>query len=268
MENNSFETLSTLQTGSGAYEIYRLDRLEGLDGARLERIPFSIRILLENALRQNAAGRAARQDVLNLAFWQPQQENRPIFPFYPGRVIMQDFTGLPVLVDLAAVRSAMAKMGGDPRRVNPVIPVDVVIDHSVQVDYYGTPEALRLNAEMEFKRNRERYEMLHWGQKAFQNFRVVPPATGIVHQVNLEYLAQLVLTRSQDGRTVAFPDTLVGTDSHTTMINGLGVAGWGVGGIEAVAAMLGQPLEMPLPDVIGFELTGVLPEGVDRKSVV
>ncbi len=262
MEAKSFDTHSTLQTEFGAYDIYSLTRLEEAGKTQLDRLPFSIRILLENALRHHADGGATELDVQNLANWPAQEEHRPIIPFYPGRVVMQDFTGLPVLVDLAATRSAIARVGGNPEKVNPVIPVDVVIDHSVQVDFYGTPEAFQLNADIEFKRNRERYEMLHWGQKAFQNFRVIPPATGIVHQVNLEYLAQVVLTREIDGQKVAFPDTLVGTDSHTTMINGLGVVGWGVGGIEAIAAMLGQPLEMLIPDVIGFELRGALSEGV------
>ncbi len=262
MENSHFNIRSTLQTSSGIYEIFSLTQLEDSGETELDRLPFSIRILLENALRHFADGGATERDVRNLARWKAGQEHRPIIPFFPGRVVMQDFTGLPVLVDLAATRSALAKLKGDPNKVNPVIPVDVVIDHSVQVDYYGTPEAFQRNAEIEFKRNRERYEMLHWGQKAFQNFRVVPPATGIVHQVNLEYLAKVVLTHEEDGRKVAYPDTLVGTNSHTTMINGLGVVGWGVGGIEAIAAMLGQPLEMLVPDVIGFELHNRLSEGV------
>ncbi len=262
MEKPIVDTHSSLQTSSGTYEIFSLPRLEEAGQTQLDRLPFSIRVLLENALRHFAAGEATEMDVRNLARWQARQEHRPIIPFFPGRVVMQDFTGLPVLVDLAATRSALAKIGGDPNKVNPVVPVDVVIDHSVQVDYYGTPEAFQRNAEIEFKRNRERYEMLHWGQKAFRNFRVVPPATGIVHQVNLEYLAKVVLTSEEDGHKTAFPDTLVGTNSHTTMINGLGVVGWGVGGIEAIAAMLGQPLEMLVPDVIGFELHGKLPEGV------
>ncbi len=262
MEAKQFDTQSTIQTSSGSYEIFSLARLEEAGETHLDRLPFSIRVLLENALRNFETGGASEVDVRNLASWPVQQEHRPIIPFYPGRVVMQDFTGLPVLVDLAATRSAIAKMGGDPNKINPVVPVDVVIDHSVQVDYYGTPEALQLNAEIEFKRNHERYEMLHWGQKAFQNFSVVPPATGIVHQVNLEFLSKVVLTREENGRKIAIPDTLVGTDSHTTMVNGLGVAGWGVGGIEAIAGMLGQPLEMLVPDVVGFELRGALPEGV------
>jgi aconitate hydratase len=237
--------------------IIRCRRSKKLAIRDLDRLPFSIRILLELVLSHYLEGKAKAHDVLNLAKWQAQQDPRPVMPFYPGRVLMQDFSGLPVLVDLAAVRSAMARLGGYPQRVNPVIPVDVVIDHSVQVDFFGSPDALERNAAIEFTRNRERYEMLHWGQKAFKNFRVVPPSTGIVHQVNLEYpFTQVVLTSEENGERIAFPDTLVGTDSHTTMINGLGVAGWGVGGIEAVAAMLGEPIEMLVPDVIGVKLSG------------
>jgi aconitate hydratase len=259
----SFEHVRAyLETSTGRYLYYSLAALERAGYTKIDRLPFSIRILLELVLRHHLAGKAKAEDVYNLANWQPQQDARPVMPFYPGRVLMQDFSGLPVLVDLAAVRSAMARMGGKPQRVNPVIPVDVVIDHSVQVDFFGTPDALERNAEIEFNRNRERYEMLHWGQKAFDNFRVVPPSTGIVHQVNLEYLADVVLTIEENGELIAFPDTLVGTDSHTTMINGLGVAGWGVGGIEAIAAMLGEPIEMLVPDVIGVKLIGALPEGV------
>ena len=211
--------------------------------------------------------RSAQQDVVNLAAWKPQAENRPSLPYRPARVIMQDFTGVPAVVDLAAMRDAVGRLGGDPRRINPLVPVDLVIDHSVQVDFFASPDALTRNAELEFQRNRERYEFLHWGQQAFKNFRVVPPATGIVHQVNLEYLADVVLAREEDGDSVAYPDTLVGTDSHTTMINGLGVVGWGVGGIEAEAAMLGQPVDMVTPDVIGFKLLGELSEGVTATDL-
>ena len=185
----------------------------------------------------------------------------------PARVLLQDFTGVPAVVDLAAMRSALSRLGGDPKKINPMVPVDLVIDHSVQVDFFASPDALQRNAEIEFQRNRERYEFLHWGQQAFDNFRVVPPSTGIVHQVNLEYLAQVVVTAQDDDDLVAFPDTLVGTDSHTTMINGLGVAGWGVGGIEAEAAMLGQPLDMLTPDVIGFRLVGDLREGITATDL-
>ncbi len=205
-----------------------------------------------------------RQDVINLAGWQPQAADRPGLPFKPARVVMQDFTGVPAVVDLSAMRSAVARLGRDPKIINPLVPVDLVIDHSVQVDFFATPDALNRNADLEFQRNRERYEFLHWGQKAFDNFRVVPPATGIVHQVNLEYLAQVVMSEKSEqagGLPLAYPDTLVGTDSHTTMINGLGVLGWGVGGIEAEAAMLGQPIDMVTPDVIGFRLYGELRRG-------
>ncbi|HEX9680865.1 MAG TPA: aconitate hydratase AcnA, partial [Anaerolineales bacterium] len=214
-------------------------------------------------------GRAIRQeDVVALAGWKPQATSRPEVPFLPARVLMQDFTGVPAIVDLAAMRAALARLGGDPKRINPRIPVDLVIDHSVQVDFFASTEAVRRNAEMEFQRNRERYEFLRWGKAAFDNFQVVPPATGIVHQVNLEYLAQVVTRRTADGVTTAFPDTLVGTDSHTPMINGLGVLGWGVGGIEAEAAMLGQPLVMVAPEVVGFRLHGRLPEGTTATDLV
>ena len=209
-----------------------------------------------------------RADVERLAAWNAAAPVEVELPFMPARVILQDFTGVPAVVDLASMRGAVKRLGGDPRRINPLVPVDLVVDHSVQVDAFGSREALGINAAIEFERNRERYEFLRWGQKAFRNFRVVPPATGIVHQVNLEYLAQGVMTAREDGRTVAFPDTLVGTDSHTTMINGLGVLGWGVGGIEAEAAMLGQPLYMLTPQVVGFKLTGRLREGVTATDLV
>jgi aconitate hydratase len=262
MNKDDFHALDTLHTASGEYSIYRLDRLEAAGIGKISRLPFSIRILLEGVLRNYLSGKeAGRQDVINLAAWKPVEE-RKVMPFFPGRVIMQDFTGVPVVNDLAAMRSAMQRLGGDPGRVNPVVPVDLVIDHSVQVDYYARLDAFQRNAELEFKRNRERYELLHWAQKSFQNLTVVPPATGIVHQVNLEHISKVVLTREENGKTVAYPDTLVGTDSHTTMINGLGVVGWGVGGIEATAAMLGQPIDMLIPNVIGFKLYGKLQEGV------
>jgi aconitate hydratase len=262
MAADFFNAKDTLKTKHGEYVIYRLEKLEADGHTKLTRLPFSIRILLEAVLRQCDEHAITQQDVLNLAGWQPSVAERVAMPFKPGRVIMQDFTGVPSIVDLAAMRSAMARLGGDPQAINPVVPVDLVIDHSVQVDFFASPDALQRNAEIEFQRNRERYEFLHWGQKAFANFRVVPPATGIVHQVNLEYLAKVVLTREEDGELLAFPDTLVGTDSHTTMINGLGVVGWGVGGIEAEAAMLGQPIDMLTPDVVGFKLYGKLQEGV------
>ncbi|MCX8025798.1 MAG: aconitase family protein, partial [Thermanaerothrix sp.] len=253
---------ATLTIGEQTYRYYPLTALPGLTPERLAQLPFVMRIFLEGVARHVAQGRADPQDLAHLIAWQPQAEQRPSMPFFPGRVVMQDFTGVPVLNDLAGMRAAVARRGGDPASVNPRVPVDLVIDHSVQVDYYGSPDAFRLNAELEFERNRERYEFLHWCQRAFKNLRIVPPASGIVHQVNLEYLAQGVLTaEGEDGLALAYPDTLVGTDSHTTMINGLGVVGWGVGGIEAIAAMLGEPIEIVIPDVIGFRLSGHLPEG-------
>jgi aconitate hydratase len=261
MIHDSFNVRTTLRTAGGTFFIYSLPRLQVHGHVELDRLPYAIRILLEGALRQIDLRTIKPQDVLNLADWQPHAENRLAMPFKPGRVLMQDLTGVPAIVDLAAMRSTIARLGGDPTRINPLIPVDMVIDHSIQVDHYGSPEALQRNAEIEFLRNRERYEFLHWGQRAFDNFRVVPPATGIVHQINLEFLGEVVLTREVEGDTIAFPDTLVGTDSHTTMINGLGVLGWGVGGIEAEAAMLGQTLDMLTPDVIGVRLTGELPGG-------
>ena len=223
--------------------------------------------MLEAALRQCNDKEIKQQDVKNIAAWSPKGA-RPGIPFLPGRVVMQDFTGVPAVVDLAAMRAAVARLGGDPKKINPLVPVDLIIDHSVQVDFFATADALNRNTEIEFQRNRERYEFLKWGQKAFTNFRVVPPMTGIVHQVNLENLAEVVMTKSDASQSILFPDTLVGTDSHTTMINGLGVVGWGVGGIEAEAVMLGQPMDMLLPDVIGFKLHGKLKDGVTATDLV
>ena len=270
MKTDTFAARDTLVTSHGRYTIYRLDRLEKAGLTRLSHLPFSIRIMLESLLRQCNDKEITRQDVINLAAWVPRQVERPALPYKPARVIMQDFTGVPAVVDLAVMRSAIARLGGNPRKINPLVPVDLVIDHSVQVDFFASPDALMRNAELEFQRNRERYEFLRWGQKAFSNFRVVPPATGIVHQVNLEYLAQVVMAdKPQDEQQpVAYPDTLVGTDSHTTMVNGLGVVGWGVGGIEAEAAILGQPIDMLIPDVIGFKLYGELQEGVTATDLV
>jgi len=256
-----------LKTSQAEYVIYRLERLEEDGLVELSRLPFSIRVMLESVLRQCDEVEISRQDVINLAGWAPRAEQRPGLPFRPARVVMQDFTGVPAVVDLAAMRSAIARLGGDPGKINPLVPVDLVIDHSVQVDFFASPDALRRNADLEFQRNRERYEFLNWGKRAFDNFRVVPPATGIVHQVNLEYLASVVQTMEVDGQLYAFPDTLVGTDSHTTMINGLGVVGWGVGGIEAEAAILGQPIDMVTPDVIGFKFYGELREGVTATDL-
>lgn len=267
MSVNYFNSRNELETKYGKYIYYRLENLEKQGLTRLDRLPISIRIMLESLLRQCNEKEITQMDVINLARWKPKMDMRASLPFKPARVLMQDFTGVPAVVDLAAMRSAVARLGGDPRKINPLIPVDLVIDHSVQVDFFASPDALRRNAEIEFQRNRERYEFLHWGQKAFENFRVVPPATGIVHQVNLEYLAQVVITRESEGEKLAFPDTLVGTDSHTTMINGLGVVGWGVGGIEAEAAMLGQPVDLLIPEVVGFKLYGELREGVTATDL-
>jgi aconitate hydratase len=267
MPQDFFNTRDRLRTSHGDYVIYRLSRLEDQGLTKIDKLPFSMRIMLESVLRNCNEIEITRQDVINTAAWQPKMARPTNLPYRPARVLMQDFTGVPAVVDLAAMRAAISRLGGDPRKINPLVPVDLVIDHSVQVDFFAIPEALKLNAEREFERNRERYEFLHWGQRAFDNFQVVPPATGIVHQVNLEYLAQVVLAREEDGEMVAFPDTLVGTDSHTTMINGLGVVGWGVGGIEAEAAMLGQPVDMLAPEVIGFKLVGSLREGVTATDL-
>ena len=260
-----FGARDTFDTGNGEAVIYRISALK--EHADVDRLPFSIKVMLEQALRQVDDFEVKKEDVINIASWKGDPDEQEI-PFKPARVILQDFTGVPSVVDLAALRSAMAELGGDPERINPMVPVDLVIDHSVQVDLYGSKMALFYNAEREFERNRERYEFLRWGKKAFDNFTVVPPATGIVHQVNLEYLGQVVQLRTQNGQLVAFPDSLVGTDSHTTMINGLGILGWGVGGIEAEAAMLGQPIYMLLPKVTGFKLTGQLPEGATATDLV
>ena len=267
--NDLFKSRDVLKVGNREYVIFRLDALEKAGLTKLNKLPYSIRVVLEAALRQCNDREIAQNDVKNIAAWTPKGA-RPGIPFLPARVLMQDFTGVPAVVDLAAMRDAMARLGGDPKKINPLVPVDLVIDHSIQVDFFATPDALNRNTEIEFQRNRERYEFLKWGQKAFRNFRVVPPMTGIVHQVNLEHLAQVVMTKQEPGSSevVAFPDTLVGTDSHTTMVNGLGVVGWGVGGIEAEAVMLGQPMDMLLPDVIGVKLTGKLKEGITATDLV
>jgi aconitate hydratase A / 2-methylisocitrate dehydratase len=269
MRTDAFGARATFDTGHGAATLYRLSVLKDAGLAPgLDQMPFSIKVLLESVLRSVDGKLVTEEDVHNLAAWNAPAIRDVELPFMPGRVILQDFTGVPAVVDLASMRSAVKRLGGDPGRINPLVPVDLVVDHSVQVDVFGSAEALKRNAEVEFDRNRERYEFLRWGQQAFHDFRVVPPATGIVHQVNLEYLAKGVLLREEDGQAVAFPDTLVGTDSHTTMINGLGVLGWGVGGIEAEAAMLGQPLYMVTPKVVGFKLQGRLREGVTATDLV
>jgi aconitate hydratase A / 2-methylisocitrate dehydratase len=269
MKTDSFGARGPLTTGGGVVTIYRLAALaEGGLIPDLGRLPFSIRVLLETVLRNVDGDLVTDQDVRNLGSWSAQAPKDVELPYLPGRVILQDFTGVPAVVDLASMRGAVKSLGADPRKINPLVPVDLVVDHSVQVDVFASPDALQRNADIEFQRNAERYEFLRWGQKAFERFRVVPPATGIVHQVNLEYLAKGVLTRREGSETVAFPDTLVGTDSHTTMINGLGVLGWGVGGIEAEAVMLGQPLYMVTPQVVGMRLTGRLREGVTATDLV
>jgi aconitate hydratase len=275
MTRDSFGAKGTLAVGGREYEIFRLDALqERFDVARL---PFSLKILLENLLRTEGSGAVVADDVEALASWDPAAQPSREIAFTPARVLMQDFTGVPAVVDLAAMRDAMAEMGGDPAKINPLAPAELVIDHSVQVDAFGTRDAFRVNAEREFERNQERYAFLRWGQGAFEHFAVVPPDTGIVHQVNLEYLARVVFDGAesaaprgsgQDGPSQLYPDTLVGTDSHTTMVNGLGVLGWGVGGIEAEAAMLGQPMSMLIPQVLGFELRGALPAGATATDLV
>jgi aconitate hydratase len=263
---DSFGAQATLEVGGREFEIHRLDALQQrFDVARL---PYSLKVLLENALRLEDGTSVTSDDVEAIASWDAKAEPSIEIPFQPARVLMQDFTGVPAVVDLAAMRDAMEELGGDPSAINPQVDVDLIIDHSVQVDAFGNQRAFEVNAERDYERNGERYAFLRWGQTAFDNFRVVPPATGICHQVNLEYLGQCVWTKEQDGTTQAYPDTLVGTDSHTTMINGLGVLGWGVGGIEAEAAMLGQPISMLLPQVIGFKLTGELREGATATDLV
>jgi aconitate hydratase len=270
MAHNPFGTRSTLESKAGRHDYFSLKRLESQGIGPVSRMPYSIRVLLESVLRQINGFDVREDDLHTLCRWQSPESRAREFPFKPARVVMQDFTGVPAIVDLAAMRDAMAALGGDPQRINPVIPVDLVIDHSVQVDMFASSRALAGNASLEFKRNRERYEFLRWGAGAFKDFRVVPPATGIVHQVNLEFLAQVVQVRQdpESKRFLAFPDTLVGTDSHTPMINGIGVLGWGVGGIEAEAALLGQPSYMLVPEVIGMKITGRLPEGTTATDLV
>jgi aconitate hydratase len=262
MTENSFDARGDLEVGGRTYEIYRLNALQ--DRFDVARLPFSLKVLLENLLRNEDGVGVRREDIEALASWDHNAEPSKEIAFTPARVVMQDFTGVPAIVDLAAMRDAMADLGGDPQKINPLVPAELVIDHSVQVDAFGSRDAFRINAEKEFERNQERYAFLRWGQGAFDGFVVVPPDTGIVHQVNLEYLARVVF----ENEGTLYPDTLVGTDSHTTMINGLGVLGWGVGGIEAEAAMLGQPMSMLIPRVVGFKLSGQLPEGATATDLV
>ncbi|MDR0627508.1 MAG: aconitate hydratase, partial [Bifidobacteriaceae bacterium] len=256
---DSFGARSQLSVGGDNYEIFRLDAVEGL-----ERLPFSLKILAESILRNEDGATITAGQVQALANWDPTADPSVEIQFTPARVVMQDFTGVPCVVDLATMREAVADLGGDPNRINPLAPAEMVIDHSVIIEYAGTPQAFDLNVAIEYDRNRERYQFLRWGQGAFSEFKVVPPGTGIVHQVNIEYLARGVMERGGQ----AYPDSCVGTDSHTTMVNGLGVLGWGVGGIEAEAAMLGQPVSMLIPKVVGFKLYGAIPEGVTATDVV
>ncbi|WP_016935427.1 aconitate hydratase, partial [Rhodococcus sp. R1101] len=264
MSDDSFGARDTLKVDDTDYRIYRIDRVPGS-----ERLPYSLKVLLENLLRTEDGRLVTREQIEAVAGWDPKSTHNPEIQFSPARVLMQDFTGVPCVVDLVAMRDAMTQQGGDPKRINPLIPTELVIDHSVIADVFGTEDAFRVNTDLEFQRNRERYELLRWAQGAFDDFKVVPPGTGICHQVNLEYLARVVFTREDgDGGLVAYPDSLVGTDSHTPMVNGLGVVGWGVGGIEAEAAMLGQPASMLIPQVVGFKLTGELTEGTTATDLV
>jgi aconitate hydratase len=264
---NSFGARSTLRVGGKTYEIYRLDALDK-QGISTKHLPYSLRILLENLLRTEDGRNVKPEDIRALASWNSSTRPDKEIAFTPSRVLLQDFTGVPAVVDLAAMRDAMKTLGGDPTLINPLQPAELVIDHSVQVDEFGTTNAFDMNALLEFQRNKERYAFLRWGQTAFRNLAIVPPDTGIVHQVNLEYLARVVFVQQTGGQYKAYPDTLVGTDSHTTMINGLGVLGWGVGGIEAEAAMLGQPVSMLIPLVVGVKLTGRLREGATATDLV
>ena len=264
---DSFDAKDSLQVGDDSYQIYRTGAVTG-DGLDVESLPYSLKILLENLLRNEDGANITGDDIVAVAGWDPQADPSKEIQFTPARVIMQDFTGVPCVVDLATMREAMTDLGGDPTKINPLAPAEMVIDHSVIADVFGTPGAFERNVEIEYERNRERYQFLRWGQDAFDDFKVVPPGTGIVHQVNIEHLARVVFTRDVDGELMAYPDTCVGTDSHTTMVNGLGVVGWGVGGIEAEAAMLGQPVSMLIPRVVGFKLFGELPEGATATDLV
>ena len=263
MSIDSYQSRDDLTVGDQSYEIFRLDAVEGSDS-----LPYSLKVLLENLLRTEDGANVTAEDIAALGNWNPADEPNREIQFTPARVIMQDFTGVPCVVDLATMREAMADLGGDPSKVNPLAPAEMVIDHSVVADLFGTPNAFARNVELEYQRNRERYQFLRWGQTAFDDFVVVPPGTGIVHQVNIEHLARVVFPRVVDGVLQAYPDTCVGTDSHTTMVNGLGVVGWGVGGIEAEAALLGQPVSMLIPRVVGFKLSGRLPEGTTATDLV
>src|SRR5437763_6243457 len=265
---DSLATRSTLDVGGKTYAYYSLIKAAGTLGD-VSRLPFSMKVLLENLLRFEDGSTVTRDDLQAMADWLKERRISREIQYRPARVLMQDFTGVPAVVDLAAMGDGMKHIGGDPQKINPVVPVNLVIDHSVMVDEFGNPKAFGKNVELEYQRNGERYEFLKWGAQAFDNFQVVPPGTGICHQVNLEYVAQCVWTgESKDGEKIAYPDTLVGTDSHTSMVNGLGVLGWGVGGIEAEAAMLGQPVSMLIPEVVGFRLSGELKEGITATDLV
>jgi len=257
-----------INTKEGTASIYNLKKLKDLGFEGIDKLPYSLRILLENIIRNLDGEVVTEENFLALSTWVPNQKEKKEIPYIPSRVLLQDFTGVPAVVDLAALRSAVKRAGKDPDKINPLIPVDLVIDHSIQVDYYGTNDALKLNEEKEFERNYERYVFLKWAQTVFNNFRVVPTSRGICHQINLEYLASVVQLRENKGDIYAFPDTLVGTDSHTTMINGLGVLGWGVGGIEAEAVILGQPYYMNIPEVVGVKLVGKPQDGITATDVV
>ncbi|MDH4063912.1 MAG: aconitase family protein, partial [Acidobacteriota bacterium] len=265
---DSFKTRKAFAAAGERVHYYSLPALAHTGFPGVERLPYSLKILLENLLRREDDAFVKADDIRALAGWDPTTAAEKEISFMPARVLLQDFTGVPCVVDLAAMRDGIVALGGDPDKVNPLQPVELVIDHSVQVDYFGTSNALELNADLEYQRNRERYTFLRWGQTAFRNFRVVPPETGIVHQVNIEYLARVVCRDQENGEAVAYPDTVFGTDSHTTMVNGLGVVGWGVGGIEAEAAMLGRPSSMLIPRVLGYRLTGRLPEGATATDLV
>ena len=265
---DSFGAAAMLKVGNQAYKISRLDRLEKAGFKTASKLPVSLKVLLENLLRHEDNRLVTKADIETLAGWNPKAKKEKEIAFMPARVLTQDLTGVPAIVDLAVMREAMKRLGGDPKKINPLAPVDLVIDHSVQVDHFGSSGAFHLNSQIEYERNVERYAFLRWGAKAFSNFKVVPPDTGICHQVNLEYLGQVVFRAKENGATLAYPDTVVGMDSHTPMINGLGVVGWGVGGIEAEAALLGQPIILLIPDVIGFKVHGKLPAGATSTDLV
>ena len=262
MSTNSFNAKRNLDVSGKSYEIFDISKIDGASN-----LPFSLKILLENLLRTEDGANITAEHIKALATWDPKVEPDTEIQFTPARVVMQDFTGVPCIVDLATMREAIVELGGDPSKVNPLAPAELVIDHSVIADFFGTSDSFEKNVDVEYERNRERYRFLRWGQTAFDEFKVVPPGTGIVHQVNIEYLARVIMTRVVNGVLRAYPDTVVGTDSHTTMVNGLGVLGWGVGGIEAEAALLGQPVSMLIPKVVGFKLKGELPLGTTATDL-